>query len=209
MMRRVVVTGLGAVTPLGVGARRTWDRLLAGECGIQSVADREPKERWQELTSTVAGIVPLGGIEKGGWDANDWLSAAEQRRTSRFTQYAMAASEMALKDAGWEATREADKEDTGVCLGSGIGNLDDIYSTSLDHHKGVSIRRRCHQRAQADKDQGLQEGIAAICAQNSHKHGSRPHCHEVWLPRPQPCCHYGLHHRRTLNRRRIAIHRAW
>lgn len=138
-MRRVVVTGLGAVTPLGVGARRTWSRLLAGDCGITSVADREPKERWQELTSTVAGVVPLGGIAKGGWDAGDWLSAAEQRRMSRFTQYAIAASEMALKDAEWDIIAEADKEETGVCLGSGIGNLDDIYTTSLEHNKGVSF----------------------------------------------------------------------
>ncbi|KAM3536731.1 hypothetical protein MY4038_000186 [Beauveria bassiana] len=135
-MRRVVVTGLGAVTPLGVGARRTWNRLLAGDCGITSVARREPKERWQELTSTVAGIVPLGGIAKGGWDANDWLTAAEQRRMSLFTQYAMAAADMALKDAEWEAATESEKEDTGVCLGSGIGNLHDIYTTSLEHHKG-------------------------------------------------------------------------
>lgn len=137
-MRRVVVTGLGAVTPLGVGVRRTWNRLLAGDCGITSVADREPKERWQELTSTVAGIVPLGGIEKGGWNANDWLSAAEQRRMSLFTQYAIAATDMALKDAEWNAVKESDKEETGVCLGSGIGNLDDIYTTSLEHYKGVS-----------------------------------------------------------------------
>ncbi|OAA78300.1 3-oxoacyl-(acyl-carrier-protein) synthase 2 [Akanthomyces lecanii RCEF 1005] len=135
-MRRVVVTGLGAVTPLGVGVRRTWNRLLAGDCGITSVADREPKERWQELTSTVAGIVPLGGIEKGGWNANDWLSAAEQRRMSLFTQYAIAATDMALKDAEWNAVKESDKEETGVCLGSGIGNLDDIYTTSLEHYKG-------------------------------------------------------------------------
>ncbi|KAM3515571.1 hypothetical protein MY11210_000749 [Beauveria gryllotalpidicola] len=135
-MRRVVVTGLGAITPLGVGARRTWNRLLAGDCGITSVADREPKERWKELTSTVAGIVPLGGIAKGGWDANDWLTAAEQRRMSLFTQYAMAAADMALKDAEWEAANESEKEDTGVCLGSGIGNLHDIYTTSLEHHQG-------------------------------------------------------------------------
>lgn len=137
-MRRVVVTGIGAVTPLGVGARRTWNRLLAGDCGITSVADREPKQRWKELTCTVGGIVPTGDIKDGGWDASNWLSAAEQRRMSRFTQYAIAASEMALRDAECDAMSEADREETGVCLGSGIGNLDDIYMTSLDHDKGVS-----------------------------------------------------------------------
>lgn len=135
-MRRVVVTGLGAVTPLGVGARRTWNRLVAGDCGITSVADRAPKERWQELTSTVAGVVPRGRLADGGWHADDWLTAAEQRRMSLFTQYAMAATHMALQDAGWDAVAAEDKEDTGVCLGSGIGNLDDMYTTSVEHHKG-------------------------------------------------------------------------
>ncbi|KAL6356153.1 hypothetical protein LRP88_09744 [Fusarium phalaenopsidis] len=134
-MRRVVVTGLGAITPLGVGVRRTWTRLLAGESGIVSVADLEPRARWRELTSTVAGIVPSGEGE-GKWRASDWLSTTEQRRMSKFTQYAIAASDMALKDAGWEPKDERELEETGVCLGSGIGNLDEIYETSLVHDQG-------------------------------------------------------------------------
>ncbi|KAM0436922.1 hypothetical protein ACHAPT_002635 [Fusarium lateritium] len=134
-MRRVVVTGLGAITPLGVGVRRTWSRLLAGESGIVSVADLEPRARWRELTSTVAGIVPSGEGE-GRWRASDWLSMTEQRRMSKFTQYAIAASDMALKDAGWEPKDERELEETGVCLGSGIGNLDEIYETSLVHNQG-------------------------------------------------------------------------
>ncbi|KAK2589485.1 Mitochondrial beta-keto-acyl synthase [Conoideocrella luteorostrata] len=132
-MRRVVVTGLGAVTPLGVGIRQTWSRLLAGESGIVSVASRRPQARWKELTSTVAGIVPTGGAQ-GQWNAAEWLGASEQRRMSTFTQYAIAASDMALKDAGWVTTKPEDLEATGVCLGSGIGNLEDIYETSLSHH---------------------------------------------------------------------------
>lgn len=136
-MRRVVVTGLGAVTPLGVGVQRTWNRLLAGHSGIASVATREPQNRWRELTSTVAGIVPRGESE-GQWEASQWISPAEQRRMSEFTQYAIAASEMALKDAGWEATKPADQEATGVCLGSGIGNLDEMYQTSIVHAEAVS-----------------------------------------------------------------------
>ncbi|CAG7557726.1 unnamed protein product [Fusarium equiseti] len=133
-MRRVVVTGLGAITPLGVGVKRTWSRLLNGECGIVSVADLEPQARWKELTSTVSGLVPSGEGE-GRWRASDWLSPNEQRRMSKFTQYAIAASDMALKDAGWEPKSEHEQEATGVCLGSGIGNLDEIYDTSLVHHK--------------------------------------------------------------------------
>ncbi|KAF7543056.1 hypothetical protein G7Z17_g11053 [Cylindrodendrum hubeiense] len=134
-MRRVVVTGLGAITPLGVGVRRTWTRLLAGDSGIVSVAHLEPQARWRELTSTVAGLVPSGEGE-GQWTASDWLSTTEQRRMSKFTQYAVAASSMALKDAGWEPSSQEDLEATGVCLGSGIGNLDEIYETSLTHHQG-------------------------------------------------------------------------
>jgi 3-oxoacyl-[acyl-carrier-protein] synthase II len=134
-MRRVVVTGLGAVTPLGVGLRRTWQRLLAGDCGIISVADREPQKLWKGLTSTVAGVVPGGdgteGFAQAKWRASDWLDAADQRRMSLFAQYAVAASKMALDDAGWKPTKQEDLEMTGVCLGSGIGNLDDIYDTSL------------------------------------------------------------------------------
>ncbi|KAK5990035.1 Beta-ketoacyl-ACP synthase [Cladobotryum mycophilum] len=133
-MRRVVVTGLGAITPLGVGVRQTWSRLIAGESGIISVANREPLRRWKELTSTVAGVVPTGDGPVA-WKASDWLTAAEQRRMSTFTQYAVAASEMALKDAGWEATSLEAQESTGVCLGSGIGNLDEIYDTSIAHER--------------------------------------------------------------------------
>ncbi|KAF7546862.1 hypothetical protein G7046_g9184 [Stylonectria norvegica] len=133
-MRRVVVTGLGAITPLGVGIRRTWTRLLAGDTGITSVANLQPQARWQELTSTVAGIVPAGEGD-GQWRAADWLSGTDQRRMSQFTQYAVAASDMALKDAGWEPRGEEELEATGVCIGSGIGNLDEICETSVAHNQ--------------------------------------------------------------------------
>lgn len=135
-MRRVAVTGLGAVTPLGVGAGRTWAGLVAGRSAITSVASREPRERWRELTSTVAGVVPRGQAE-GQWRAADWLTAAEERRLSIFAQYAVAASQMALADAGWDPARAEDREATGVCLGSGIGDLDAMYETSLAHHGEV------------------------------------------------------------------------
>ncbi|KAI1762514.1 putative 3-oxoacyl--synthase [Hypoxylon sp. FL1150] len=134
-MRRVVVTGLGAVTPLGVGVRRSWTRLIAGQSGIASVADYEPQKRWRELTSTVAGIVPKLGTGEGQWRPDDWLSASDQRRMSTFTQYAIAATEMALEDAAWKPRKQEELESTGVCLGSGIGNLDEIYSTSLAYEK--------------------------------------------------------------------------
>ncbi|KAL8303862.1 hypothetical protein RB597_004779 [Gaeumannomyces tritici] len=151
-LRRVVVTGIGAVTPLGVGARRCWRGVLAGESGIQSISHFEPRSKWKDIPSTVAGLVPTapaldgngshggaGGHQtdelSGFWRPSDWLEASDQRRMSTFCQYAVAAAEMALNDAGWRPTAQDDLEATGVCLGSGIGNLDEIYSTSLAFEK--------------------------------------------------------------------------
>jgi 3-oxoacyl-[acyl-carrier-protein] synthase II len=130
-MRRVVVSGLGAVTPLGVGARLSWSRVLAGHSGIVSVANSEPQKLWRSLPSTVAGVVPRSGIEEGCWRPDDWLTVAEQRRMSVFTQYAIVAATEALADAGWAPSKEEELEATGVCLGSGIGNLDDMYRTAV------------------------------------------------------------------------------
>ena len=138
-MRRVVVTGLGAITPLGVGVRQTWQRLIAGTSGIASVSHLSPQDKWRELTSTVAGLVPRtpGGIANHAWQASDWLDPSEQRRMSTFTQYSIAATEMALADAGWHPTSPEDLDATGVCLGSGIGNLEELYTTSISYEKDV------------------------------------------------------------------------
>ncbi|KAB5558586.1 putative3-oxoacyl--synthase [Coniochaeta sp. 2T2.1] len=134
-MRRVVVTGLGAITPLGVGVQQTWTRLIAGHSGITSVAAFEPAAKWKNLTSTVAGIVPKGDSAEHEWRPLDWLDAGEQRRMSTFAQYALAAAKQALDHAGWAPTRRHDLEATGVCIGSGIGNLDEMYTTSLAYEK--------------------------------------------------------------------------
>lgn len=217
-MRRVVVTGLGAVTPLGVGVRRTWGRLLESHCGIVSVADLEPRKQWQELSSTVAGIVPRGGLDDGRWQASDWLTQSEERRTSQFTQFAMAATSEALKDAEWSPSRREELEMTGVCLGSGIGNLDEIYSTALAYEKGVGFQDAsgfpsiyCRKDTLLIRfcSTGLQESFAHICPQDSHQYGSRPHSDEVWLSGAKPYRNNGLHDRRPLYRRCIALHCLW
>lgn len=137
IMRRVVVTGLGAVTPLGVGVRKVWTRLLAGHNGIISVANRQPTQQWNELPSTIAGIVPEGSKEDGKWQPSDWIGRGEERRLAKFTQYAIAATEMALSDAGWKPRSQEEKEVTGVCLGSGIGNLEEMYNTSVAYERTV------------------------------------------------------------------------
>ncbi|CAF3461027.1 unnamed protein product, partial [Fusarium graminearum] len=103
-----------------------------GECGIVSVADLEPQTRWKELTSTVSGLVPSGDGE-GQWRASDWLSANEQRRMSKFTQYAIAASDMALKDAGWEPKSEEQLEATGLQKG-----ITTIRTQNFDQYGGWS-----------------------------------------------------------------------
>ncbi|GFF39083.1 putative 3-oxoacyl-[acyl-carrier-protein] synthase, mitochondrial [Aspergillus udagawae] len=133
-MRRVVVTGLGAVTPLGVGVRRTWKRLLDGHCGIVNVKHRDA--RFADLPCQIAAVVPAGPRQDGGWTASEWLSRDDERKMARFAQYAMAASEEALEDAGWKPTAFEDREATGVCLGSGIGNFDEIYDTVVAYDKG-------------------------------------------------------------------------
>ncbi|KZF21484.1 3-oxoacyl-synth [Xylona heveae TC161] len=133
-MRRVVVTGLGAITPLGVGVRRSWSRLLDGSCGIVSVKDKGPQ--FAALPSQVAALVPTGSKTTGGWDRTEWLAPGEDRRMALFTQYAIAASQEALEDAEWKPTSQENQEATGVCMGSGIGNFDDVYNTSVAYEKG-------------------------------------------------------------------------
>ncbi|KAK4238154.1 thiolase-like protein [Achaetomium macrosporum] len=188
-MRRVIVTGLGAITPLGVGVRRTWQRLLASESGLVSVADRGrdalEQSRWRELTSTVAGVVPTksdddpDGGGDGIWRPSDWLDAGDQRRMSTFAQYAVAAAEMALRDAGWKPMDYDAQEMTGVCLGSGIGNLDDFYATSVAFGQG--------------------KGLATLCAQDTDQPRRGAHCHALWAPRTKPCGYHRLHDRRPFD----------
>ncbi|KAG0330676.1 Mitochondrial beta-keto-acyl synthase, partial [Podila humilis] len=134
-VRRVVVTGLGLVTPLGIGVEQSWSRLIAGECGVASLKDLPSPNGlpgFETLPSQVGAIVKrTGGKELGGFDSTEWLDRGDEKRMAMFTQYAIAAAKMAIKDAHWENTTEDEKERTGVCLGSGIGSLDDMASTTL------------------------------------------------------------------------------
>lgn len=130
-MRRVVITGIGAITPLGVGIEYIWPRLLESKCGIVSLTRSQPENKWHLLPSTVAGLVPEGSRKEGKWNTLDWLARGEERRMAKFTQYAIAATEMALEDSGWRPKTQYERERTGVCLGSGIGNLEVLYDTSV------------------------------------------------------------------------------
>ncbi|KAH7076118.1 3-oxoacyl-synthase-like protein [Paraphoma chrysanthemicola] len=134
-MRRVVITGLGLVTPLGIGVRRTWKRLLEGHSGVVSLQHRQPD--FATLPSRIAGLVPEGRRIDGDWHAKEYgLSSGDERRMARFAQYAMVAAEEALTDANWFPDQEEDLEATGVYVGSGIGSLDDVYDTTIAFEKG-------------------------------------------------------------------------
>ncbi|KAF2213998.1 hypothetical protein CERZMDRAFT_38521 [Cercospora zeae-maydis SCOH1-5] len=132
-MRRVVVTGLGAVTPLAAGIRPTWQRLLQSQSGLVSTLSRG--SQFEALPSRVAGLVPQGSRHVGRWQAKDWLTTSEERQMALFAQYAVAAAQEALDDAGWHPTKQEDLESTGVAIGSGIGNLDEAYNTSVAFHE--------------------------------------------------------------------------
>jgi len=131
-MRRVVVTGLGMVTPLAGGVDATWRRLVAGE----SAAARVENFDVSDLPCQIAAQVPRGAAPDA-FNPDDWMDAKEQRRVDDFIVYGMSAATQALRDAGW-APRTYDEEiETGVLIGSGIGGLGGIYDASVTlHEKG-------------------------------------------------------------------------
>lgn len=126
-MRRVVVTGMGVVTPLGIGVERVWRRLVAGESGIGAIQSFDVSD----LPSRVAAQVPRGDRAAGLFNADDWVPPKDQRRMDQFIVYAMAAAAQAVEDAGWEPEDDEERERTGVMIGSGIGGLPGITEGAL------------------------------------------------------------------------------
>jgi 3-oxoacyl-[acyl-carrier-protein] synthase II len=132
-MRRVVVTGLGLVTPLACGVEDTWSRLLAGQSGASAIT----KFRTDDLPTKIACQVRRGDGTDGTFNPDQWVDAKEQRRMDDFIIYGLAAAKQAVADSGWEARSEEDKERTGVLIGSGIGGLTGIEEGAvLIHEKG-------------------------------------------------------------------------
>ncbi len=123
-MRRVVVTGLGMVTPLGVGVDRNWSRILAGQSGIGRISNFEVSD----ITCQIAGQVP-GPDEDGGLNLDDFIDPREQRRQDRFIQLGVVAAQLAVEDSGWKPGDREAQNRTGVMIGSGIGGLETIVST--------------------------------------------------------------------------------
>jgi len=126
-MRRVVVTGLGIVSPLGCGVEENWRRLIAGECGFRRIGTFEVSD----LPCQIAAIVPRGDGSNGTFNADQWLEPKEQRKIDDFIIFAISAATQALADAGWKADTREKQETTGVLIGSGIGGLGGIYETSI------------------------------------------------------------------------------
>ncbi|WP_290689755.1 MULTISPECIES: beta-ketoacyl-ACP synthase II [unclassified Haematobacter] len=126
-MRRVVVTGLGLVTPLASGVEETWSRLLAGESGAGPITRFDTTG----LATTYACEVPYGDGTDGTFNPDEWMEPKEQRKVDTFILYGMAAATQAIRDSGWEPATEEDKERTGVMIGSGIGGLNSIAETAL------------------------------------------------------------------------------
>jgi 3-oxoacyl-[acyl-carrier-protein] synthase II len=132
-MRRVVVTGLGLVTPLACGVEETWSRLLAGQSGASAIT----KFKVDDLATKIACQVPRGDGSDGTFNPDQWVDAKEQRRMDDFIIYGLAAAKQAVADSGWVAQTDDDKYRTGVLIGSGIGGLDGIEQASiLVHEKG-------------------------------------------------------------------------
>ena len=126
-MRRVVVTGIGLVTPLGTGASLTWDRLINGESGISKVTQFDV----QDLPAKIAGTVPQGATDLGLFCPDDWVEPKEQRKIDRFILFGMVAASQAVQNSGWIAKTPEEQNRTGVIIGSGIGGLQQIHDNAI------------------------------------------------------------------------------
>lgn len=129
-MRRVVVTGMGLVTPLGCGLDHNWQRLIAGQSGLSIVTRFDVSD----LPVKVAGQLPAG-TGPGDFNVDDHVPAKERRRMGDFIVYAMAAADEAIRDSGWKPDTDEQRESTGVMIGSGIGGLVGITDGAVVMHE--------------------------------------------------------------------------
>ncbi len=135
-MRRVVVTGMGIVCPLGLGVANVWQRLLAGQSGISAIRSFDVGD----LPAKIAGEIPTGPKSEGRLDLAEWVPVKDQRKMDRFIQYALVAATEAVEDSGWLPESEEDRCATGVMIGSGIGGLHTIYEASITVSQGRARR---------------------------------------------------------------------
>jgi len=132
-MRRVVVTGLGLVTPLACGVEESWSRLLAGQSGARAITTFKV----DDLPARIACTVPVGDGTNSTFNADQWLDSKEQRRVDHFITFGLAAAQQAVEDSGWKPETEEERDASGVLMGSGIGGLNGIAEAAiLLHEKG-------------------------------------------------------------------------
>lgn len=131
-MRRVVVTGLGVVSPLGRGVEHNWEALIAGKSGIRPTQGMDLKD----IPVTISGQVPFGESEPD-FNPDTVIAPKDQKKNDKFILFGMAAADDALKDAGWnvETATEEDKERAGVMMGAGIGGLQGIYENAISFNE--------------------------------------------------------------------------
>jgi 3-oxoacyl-[acyl-carrier-protein] synthase II len=135
-LRRVVVTGMGIVSPLGIGVEHVWRRLIEGQSGIRAIQSFDTGE----LPAKVAGEVPAGLKADGALDLSEWIPVKDVKKMDRFIQLGMVAAIEAVEDSGWVPQNEEERCATGVMIGSGIGGLQSIYEASVQVHEG-KVRR--------------------------------------------------------------------
>jgi 3-oxoacyl-[acyl-carrier-protein] synthase II len=126
-MRRVVITGLGMVTPLGCGVEVTWRKLLDGVSGAAVIDAFDVSD----LACRIACSIPRGDGSDGTFNPDEWMEPKEQRKVDPFIVYAMAAATQAIRDSGWRPTTYEEQTSTGVLIGSGIGGIGGIYDASI------------------------------------------------------------------------------
>lgn len=126
-MRRVVVTGLGMVTPLASGVEATWERLLAGQSGAGPITRFDAKD----VVTQYACEIPVGDGSDGSFNPDDWMEPKDRRKVDDFILYGMAAATQAVRDSGWQPEDEEERLRTGVMIGSGIGGLTSIAETAV------------------------------------------------------------------------------
>jgi 3-oxoacyl-[acyl-carrier-protein] synthase II len=130
-MRRVVVTGMGMVTPLGCGVEENWKRIIAGESGAKKIEHFEVSD----IPCKIAGVIPVGDGTNGTYNADQWMEPKEQRKVDKFIVYAMCAAKQALDHAGWHPKSHEDQCTTGVMIGAGIGGVEGIADTAVTLHE--------------------------------------------------------------------------
>jgi 3-oxoacyl-[acyl-carrier-protein] synthase II len=130
--RRVVVTGMGIASPLGIGVPNVWKQLIEGQSGIRAIQSFDVTD----LPAKIAGQVPAGTRAEGGLSLEEWIPVKDQRKMDRFIHLGLVAAIEAVEDSGWMPEDEEGREATGVMIGSGIGGLQTIYDASVQVFQG-------------------------------------------------------------------------